>query len=426
MYWFREEIAFMLQRDSFDFSTEKLYRRNLNNLDIRQTRSILIVFSFLYGLFSISDYYLLKEYLGMLLIIRFCIVIPMFIITIFLTFKKIFIEINQRIMMLNFILSGAGIAVMLIVKPDNFIYYGGMFMIYFSGYLLINLDFVHAAIGGWCNFLIYFIGFIFFHGKITDDIIYSSMFFIGANIIGMAGSYNFETIKRENFISSLKINEYNQDLEKELYKQTQDIAKINIEIVFALAKLVETRDHNTGVHTENVGKYCAIIAESLDEKVYLEHNTTKEIYIETIKVASILHDIGKVGISDTILNKNGKLDQFEFELMKTHTLIGSDILEKIHKNYPQNEFINMGLNIARSHHERYDGSGYPDGLKGDGIPLSARIMALCDVYDALTTQRPYKEAFSHQKAIELIKAEKGSHFDPMIVDIFLTHQNRFI
>ena len=416
----------MLHRDSFDLETEKLYKRDLTNLDLKQTRNILLVFSFLYALFSISDYYLLKEYLTMLLIIRFCIVIPMFFITIFLTYRKIFIEINQRIMMFNFILGGAGITAMLIIKPDNFIYYGGMFMIYFSGYLLINLDFAHAAIGGWVNFILYFIGFIVYQGTVTNDLAYSSMFFIGANIIGMVGSYNFEVIKRKNFISSLKINEYNIDLKNEIHKQTQDIAKINIEIVFALAKLVETRDHNTGVHTENVGKYCAILAENLDDKVYLEHNTTKRAYVETIKVASILHDIGKVGISDTILNKNGKLDQSEFELMKTHTLIGSDILEKIHKNYPQNEFINMGLNIARSHHERYDGTGYPDGLIGEAIPLSARIMALCDVYDALTTQRPYKEAYSHSKAVALIKAEKGSHFDPVIVEIFLNNQNRFI
>jgi HD-GYP domain-containing protein (c-di-GMP phosphodiesterase class II) len=416
----------MLHKDSFDLATERLYRRDPNNLEIKETRIILLVFSFLYALFSISDYYLLKEYLTMLLVIRFCIVIPMFFLTIFLTYKKIFVEINQKIMMFNFILSGVGISIMLIIKPDNFIYYGGMFMIYFSGYLLINLDFIHAALGGSINFLLYFIGFIIYHGTITSVFSYSSMFFIGANIIGMVGSYNFEIIKRKNFINSLKIIEYNRDLKNEISKQTQDIAKINIEIVFALAKLVETRDHNTGVHTENVGKYCAIIAGNLDEKVYLEHNTTKGAYVETIKVASILHDIGKVGISDTILNKNGKLDQFEFELMKTHTLIGSDILEKIHKNYPQNEFINMGLNIARSHHERYDGTGYPDGLKGEAIPLSARIMALCDVYDALTTQRPYKEAYSHSKAVALIKAEKGSHFDPVIVEIFLNNQNRFI
>jgi putative two-component system response regulator len=155
-------------------------------------------------------------------------------------------------------------------------------------------------------------------------------------------------------------------------------------------------------------------------------DTTKEIFVAVIKVASILHDIGKVGISDTILNKNGKLDQAEFELMKSHTLIGSDILEKIQKSYPHNEFINMGLDIARSHHERVDGSGYPDGLKGNDIPLSARIMALCDVYDALTTKRPYKEAYPHEKAIELIKAEAGSHFDSVIVDVFLRNHEKFI
>ena len=128
--------------------------------------------------------------------------------------------------------------------------------------------------------------------------------------------------------------------------KTEDITKINIEIVFALAKLVETRDHDTGVHTENVVQYCEIITEGIDDEEFIAIGTTKEIFVSVIKVASVLHDIGKVGISDTILNKKGKLDEFEFELMKTHTLIGSDILEKIQKNYPHNAFINMGLDVV--------------------------------------------------------------------------------
>jgi len=360
-----------------------------------------------------------------LFFIRFCIVIPMFAITVLLTYKKSFVENHQRLMMFNFILAGSGISIMLIIMPDNFIYYGGMFMIYFSGYLLINLDFVHASIGGWSTLIVYFLGFVIYQGSITPELLYSSMFFIGSNIIGMMGSYNFEVIKRKNFLSNLKINTYNYDLKNEVFKQTQDIMKINIEIVFALVRLVETRDHNTGVHTENVVRYCTIIAEGLDDKEFIAIGTTKEVFKEVIKVASVLHDIGKVGISDTILNKKGKLDEYEFELMKTHTLIGSDILEKIQKSYPKNEFINMGLDIARSHHERFDGSGYPDGLKEKVIPLSARIMAICDVYDALTTQRTYKEAYSSEKAVELIKQENGSHFDPMIVEVFLENQNQF-
>jgi hypothetical protein len=196
----------MPYKDGFDHHIEKLYRSDINNVDIKQIRTILYVFSFLYALFSISDYYLLKEYLNVLLFIRFCIVIPMFLVTVFLTYKKFFIEMNQRLMMFNFILAGAGISVMLIIKPDNFIYYGGMFMIYFSGYLLIKLDYVHAAVGGWITFVLYFIGYVLYHGIITSDLIYSSMFFMGANIIGMVGSYNFEVIKRKNFLSSLKIN----------------------------------------------------------------------------------------------------------------------------------------------------------------------------------------------------------------------------
>lgn len=416
----------MNRKDGFDHQTELLYKNDVNNLDLKQIRFTLITFSILYALFYISDYYLLREYLSILFIIRFCIVIPLFFITFIWTYRRDFIKKVQNLMMINFIIGGVGISIMLIIKPENFIYNGGMFLIYFSGYFLINLDYLHSTVGGWVNFGIYIIGFILYHHSIESDLIYSSMFFVGANIIGMIGSFNFESISRKNFLSTLKVNEYNHNLKNEIDKQAQDIAKINIEIVFALAKLVETRDHNTGVHTENVGKYCEIVAGALSESVYIAQNITKENFVSVIRVASILHDIGKVGISDTILNKNAKLDQTEFEIMKTHSLIGSEILEKIQKNYPYNEFINMGLNIARSHHERYNGLGYPDGLKGEAIPLCARIMALCDVYDALTTQRPYKEAFSHEKAVEIIKGESGSHFDPVIVRVFLENQHQFI
>jgi HD-GYP domain-containing protein (c-di-GMP phosphodiesterase class II) len=416
----------MHSKEGFDQQTEKMYGSNMNNLDLKQIRITLFVFSFLYALFFISDYYLLNEYLSVLFIIRFCVVIPLFIITALLTYKKYFIMINQKIMMFNFILAGGGISFMLIVKPDNFIYYGGMFMIYFSGYLLLNLDYLHSSIGGWVTFAFYSIGFLIYHGRITIDLIYPSMFFIGANIIGMIGSYSFESINRKNFLNSLKINEYNSDLRNKISEQTQNIAKINIEIVFALAKLVETRDHNTGVHTENVGRYCSLIAEGLDEKVFISQNLSKEVFVSVIKIASVLHDIGKVGISDTILNKNAKLDDSEFEIMKTHSLIGSEILEKIQKSYPHNEFINMGYRIARSHHEWYDGTGYPDGIKGEEIPLCARIMALSDVYDALVTKRPYKEAYPHEKAVGIIMAETGSHFDPVIVAAFLENQSKFL
>jgi putative two-component system response regulator len=135
--------------------------------------------------------------------------------------------------------------------------------------------------------------------------------------------------------------------------------------------------------------------------------------------------LGKVGIADAILLKPGRLTEDEFEIMKTHTTIGAETLESVHKQYPKNEFIKMGIEIAKYHHEKWDGSGYPLGLSGESIPLSARIMALVDVYEALRARRPYKEPFSHDKSKALIIEGIGKHFEPNIVEGFLSIEADF-
>jgi len=141
--------------------------------------------------------------------------------------------------------------------------------------------------------------------------------------------------------------------------------------------------------------------------------------------ATPLHDIGKVGIPDNILLKPGKLTESEFEIIKTHTAIGAATLNQVQEQYPKNDFINMGIEIARSHHERWDGKGYPQGLAGKEIPLPARIMSIADVYDACRTERPYKEAFSHEKCVAIIKEGSGTQFDPDIVSAFLEIEAEF-
>jgi putative two-component system response regulator len=144
-----------------------------------------------------------------------------------------------------------------------------------------------------------------------------------------------------------------------------------------------------------------------------------ERFIETIYWASPLHDVGKVAVPDQVLCKQGKLSDEEFEVMKSHTLRGSETLRLVTESYPDNDFIKMGLAIARSHHEKWNGTGYPDGLAGEEIPLAARIMAVADVYDALTSKRCYKEAMTHQQATSIIVADSGTHFDPSVVEAFL-------
>jgi putative two-component system response regulator len=163
----------------------------------------------------------------------------------------------------------------------------------------------------------------------------------------------------------------------------------------------------------------------LQERPEFRRQVTDE-FVGLIYQTSPLHDIGKVAIPDRILLKPGKLTEEEFEIMKTHTLHGAATLEAAMAEYPETPFLEMARDIALSHHEKYDGRGYPRGLAGDAIPLSARIMALADVYDALTSRRVYKEAFSHEKTRSMILQESGRHFDPAMIEAFQVQESSFI
>ena len=193
--------------------------------------------------------------------------------------------------------------------------------------------------------------------------------------------------------------------------------------VLGLAKLAEYRDNETGAHLLRMRQYSKMLA----SQRLLAANPPAELnedYIQDISLSAILHDIGKVGIADAILLKPGKLTPQEFEQIKAHPVIGGQVLRSLLEYAPQCTFIQMGRDIASGHHEKWDGSGYPLGLKGEDIPLSARIVALVDVYDALTSPRCYKRPFSHQEAIDLIIEGKGQHFDPELVDCFMAiHQD---
>nr|WP_320193399.1 CHASE2 domain-containing protein [uncultured Desulfobacter sp.] len=184
-----------------------------------------------------------------------------------------------------------------------------------------------------------------------------------------------------------------------------------------IVSLVETRDPETGQHIVRTQNYARVLAVHLKASGVFPDILT-EGYIETLYHAAPLHDIGKVGIPDNILLKPGKLTDEEFEIMKTHASIGRDTLQRSEKNDQDNSFLKMGTQIAGSHHERWDGKGYPDGICGQTIPLCGRIMAICDVYDALISKRCYKPAFSHEKAMNIIREGRESLFDPQCVDGF--------
>ncbi len=195
--------------------------------------------------------------------------------------------------------------------------------------------------------------------------------------------------------------------------------------IFTLAKLAESRDPETGAHLERVRSYSRLLAQELRFHPHFR-NEIDDDFVRLIFETSPLHDIGKVAIPDSILLKPGKLTAEEFEVMKTHTANGAKTLAAAMGEFPNAEFLRMAHDIALCHHERYNGRGYPRGLCGNAIPLSSRIVAVADVYDALRSKRVYKNAMSHREAASSIVAEKGEHFDPEIVDAFLNVESEFL
>lgn len=222
-----------------------------------------------------------------------------------------------------------------------------------------------------------------------------------------------------------ELEQYNEKLEAGIRDRTNQLQRTQQVTVFSLAKLSESRDEDTGVHLDRVRWYVRELAAQMSQWDDYK-NLIDEVFVEQLYQSSPLHDIGKVGIPDQILLKPGKLTVEEFEIMKLHTIIGGDTLHAADVEAGSNSFLAMGRDIAYFHHEKYSGEGYPKGLKGIDIPLSARITALGDVYDALTSQRPYKPPFSHEKARTIILEGRGTHFCPDVVEAFLSREQRFI
>ncbi|MBU0519317.1 HD domain-containing protein [bacterium] len=213
--------------------------------------------------------------------------------------------------------------------------------------------------------------------------------------------------------------------ERELRQQLEELRKTQGAAMVGLAKLAETRDPETGQHLERMRNYTRLMSEELSTLPEYRLYITDD-YIHDIYNSSPLHDIGKVGIPDAILLKPGRLTPQEFEIMKKHAPIGGDALRAADHDLDGESFLTLGKEIAYHHHEKWDGTGYPDGLQGMDIPLSARIVALADVYDALTSKRVYKEAIAHDQARAIIIDSAGSHFAEDVVRAFLKRENDFL
>ncbi|MFG6347244.1 MAG: HD domain-containing protein, partial [Lachnospiraceae bacterium] len=214
-----------------------------------------------------------------------------------------------------------------------------------------------------------------------------------------------------------ELETYNKKLHKVVNTQIQMVAEEQNNIFYALASLLESRYGSGDGHLRMIGANCRKLAMSLQFSPKFDKKITSS-FIDTIEVASQLHDIGTFAIRDNILLKEGSLTPEEWEVVKQHSESGAKHLEKIYKYSGNNELVDMAVDIARYHHENWDGTGYPYGLAGDEIPLSARIMAIVDVYDALNRDRCYRKAYSNEESLEIMRNETGKRFDPHMMEIF--------
>ena len=224
--------------------------------------------------------------------------------------------------------------------------------------------------------------------------------------------------------AQIALRDYADDLEIKVHEKIEEIVGLQNSVISTVADLVEFRDKQTGGHVARTQSYMKVmIAELLKNKQYKKE--FNGLNSDLVALSTQLHDVGKIAIRDMILNKPDKLTDDEFELMKSHVTVGIDIIERIMDNTHSHEFFQNALIIAGTHHEKWDGTGYPMGLSKKDIPLIGRLMAICDVYDALISDRPYKKAFTHEVAKVIIMEESGKHFDPELVDIFLKVEGEF-
>ncbi|MDR0518324.1 MAG: response regulator [Fibromonadaceae bacterium] len=221
-----------------------------------------------------------------------------------------------------------------------------------------------------------------------------------------------------------ELNNYNKNLQEMVAKKTESVEELKNTILRTMIELLECRDGVTGGHIERTTSYLGVLLDAL-AGVGLYEKETASWDVKLVLQSTQLHDIGKIAVKDSILQKPGRFTDDEFEEIKKHTIFGETVIEKIKLKTSEHSFLEHAKIFAATHHEKWDGTGYPRGLKGEEIPLQGRLMAIADVYDALVSDRPYKKALSHQEAVDIISKGKGTHFEPALVDVFLKVSEKF-
>ncbi len=223
----------------------------------------------------------------------------------------------------------------------------------------------------------------------------------------------------------LKLHNYSTRLEHLVDEKTANLKDLQYAIIYSMAEMVERRDRGTGKHIMRTHLFLKhLLLQVIEDGIYKD--SLKGVNVEIYAHASQMHDVGKIAIPDGILLKPAKLTADEYETIKKHTIYGSEIIDTAIKEVQDVEFLEVAKNFALTHHEKWNGTGYPRGLKGEEIPISGRLMAIVDAYDALISARPYKHAKTHQESVDIIIADSGSHFDPLIVNSFLKVANEFV
>ncbi|WP_320043869.1 HD domain-containing phosphohydrolase [uncultured Desulfobacter sp.] len=294
-----------------------------------------------------------------------------------------------------------------LIKPRAFTFHRSLLFLFLIGYILT-------------------LGFYIFDIHFASDLVTAFIFFFGAVFVFIENNLHkniVSSIKR-NYDKTIQISSALEEEREKLLSLNRKLTQTEDVTIFALAYQAELRDTITGNHIARTAKYVELLTQKLMEDSKYKDYVTPEYKVEIVKSAP-LHDIGKVAIPDKILQKEGAYTDDEFDIMKRHCEFGADIIKRAMQKLNFRSFLQIAEQLALSHHEKWDGSGYPMGMSGDDIPLSGRIMAVADVYDALRTKRQYKDAFTHDQSCRIIIKDSGTHFDPEVVSAFKKLSDQF-